>query len=101
MYLKFKAIIETKRPVVEKKSNKLQEIIVRVPARTNEFGDKIGEDDHFQVTAWKDEKIEKLKPFNAGAKVEVAVFMNGREFTTTAGDPGYGINMNLHEITGA
>lgn len=78
---------------------KIQRMILFVPARKDEFGDTMGSDDFFEITAIS----KKVAELNLNAqllekKVEVECYLNGRQFDRTDGTKGYAHNLNLNSI---
>lgn len=54
------------------------EIILRKPAKTDEFNDAVYPDDFYQCTAWN-KKINELPELEKGDKVEVMLNFQGRK----------------------
>lgn len=74
-----------------------QQIIIRKPGFTDEFGDKKGKDNYFPV--WlNDQQIKKhATDLQKGKKVEVTAFLNGFEYNGNDGIQ-YGLSINVHEL---
>ena len=100
MKVTFKAILQAKRQARTVSNGKyhLQEIVVNEPDRRDEFGEKLGPDNLFLITAWHQEKIDKLAPFNAGAKVEITAHITGKEMPLERGDIVYNTSFTLIDI---
>lgn len=100
MKVTFKAILQAKRQARTVSNGKyhIQEIVVNEPARRDEFGEKLGNDNLFLITAWHQEKIDKLAAFNAGAKVEITAHITGKEMPLDRGDVVYNTSFTLVDI---
>lgn len=74
-----KAIIESISPIETAKSGtKFVNIVIRKPARMNEFGEKIGNDDIFNVQVYNN-KIEEIPKLHKGDKIEIKMSLSGSE----------------------
>ena len=88
-----------------KNGNLIQKVVVKVPARINEFQEQIGEDQIFQITIFKKEKIDafwkdnlndKLEPIFNKMKLEVYINSNYREYE---GKDYFNIELNFKSVT--
>lgn len=81
-----------------KNHNYVQDVIIKKPARTNEFGETIGKDQFYKCTVFRKDKQDLPDPFEyAGKKVSCEAYLNGEEFTTTNG-LAYALKLNVKEL---
>ena len=77
-----------------------QEIILLVPGFTNNFGEKIGQDDLWKISILG-ESIDKFNLYerHAGSKVKTEVYISSRQYTSKKDNSiGYMVNVNLANI---
>jgi len=77
-----------------------QEIILLVPGFTNNFGEKIGQDDLWKISILG-ESIDKFNLYerHAGSKVKTEVYISSRQYTSKKDNTiGYMVNVNLASI---
>lgn len=81
MYIKTEKFIIDAIGTVSKSKNGLHdylEIVLRKPAKHDEFNEATYPDDYFQTTAWN-KKINELPEIEVGDKVEVMLNLQGRK----------------------
>jgi len=77
-----------------------QEIVLRVPAYRDEFGEQKSPDDHWRI-AILGERIDKfnLHQRHIGSRVKTEVFINSREYVSKKdSSTGYMVNVSLASI---
>jgi hypothetical protein len=77
-----------------------QEIVLLVPGFTNNFGEKIGQDDLWKISILG-ESIDKFNLYerHAGTKVKTEVYISSRQYTSKKDNSiGYIVNVNLASI---
>jgi hypothetical protein len=89
--------------VVEKvgvENTEKQSLVLYVPARSNEFGEVVGQADYFEIAVMGKKVREfNLSPQLLEKKVEVEMYLNGRQYDKIDGSKGYAHNLNLAKIT--
>ncbi|MGJ1376466.1 hypothetical protein [Sphingobacterium multivorum] len=78
------------------KAGKRQSIVVMVPGWTDSYGEKKGPDEKFQIDQFND-NIEKnpITTSDIGRKIDVEVYLKGREFDRNDGGKGYAVGLNI------
>lgn len=80
MEVTFNALIHEVNAVEESKAgSKFQRIILKVPARINQFGEVVGSDEFFEVIIFKPEKITEFwegNPTSDTNKIKITCFVN-------------------------
>lgn len=81
MEVTFNALLEEIKPVEESKTgSKLQRVILKIPARVNQFGETSGFDELHEVLIFKAEKInefwEGYSDKNPTKKIKITCYIN-------------------------
>lgn len=98
MKLEFKGFLHKIEDAREVGDTTIQDVIIRKPAFTDEFGDKRGKDDYYQCTVFND-KTALLDTLKVGDRVSVTAYLNGREFDKKdEGGKGYSNNITINKI---
>lgn len=92
-----KAYLKEKGKIKEVKNTTVQEITLFIPARKNEFGEKVGKDTCYPVSVFGSEKIKQLEQIAIRDKVEADLYLNSYEFVTTK-EIGYNLSLSLANI---
>lgn len=76
-----------------------QAIILMVPGYTDEYGEKKGKDEHYQISLLGD-SVDKfnIHPRHVGSKVKTEVYIKSSRYTNKEGKVGYIVNINLASI---
>ncbi|MGJ1296525.1 hypothetical protein ACR777_20100 [Sphingobacterium spiritivorum] len=83
----------------ESKKGRRQSFILFIPGFVDDFGEKRGSDEEWQIDIFND-NIEKygLNTNTIDKKVEVDVYISGRSYEKKEGGKGYAVNVNLKSI---
>lgn len=92
-----KAYLKSKSAIKQVKNTHLMEIVLFVPARKNEFDEKVGKDTYYPVTVFNSERIKQLENIAVRDKVEAELYLNSYEFVTTK-EIGYNLSLTLANI---
>lgn len=90
-------VSHTSQPQQLKSGKFVQEIVVTKPAGTDEFGDRVGKDQHYPIKIFKDNREDFQRAEILKKKCKATCYLNGREFTTQEG-LGWAIQLNLKTL---
>lgn len=97
--LTFKAYVEKVHPHKQAKNgNYFRKIVVRQPAFRNQFDEKIGEDNFFELIEFRNDQNFSDRHKLDRARVEVTCYLNGRENVDGAKGLYYTTMLRLKEI---
>lgn len=97
--LTFKAYVEKiDKHRQAKNGNYFRKIVVRQPAFRNQFDEKIGEDNFFELLEFRSDERFSDRHKLARAKVEVTCYVNGREHIDPAKGAFYTTTFRLKEL---
>jgi hypothetical protein len=95
-----KGIVHKVKPAQKGKNSETwyQQIVVRKPGRTDEFGDKVSNDDFYPMTKFSKNR-EDFNTDLIGKKVEVTCYLHGKETADTDNrELAYYLQLNLSEL---
>jgi hypothetical protein len=84
---------------VGEKQTQKQSILMKIPGYVNQFQEKVGEDEIWQIDLFN-KAIDKfnLHTRHQGKKVKASVFINSRPWESKDGKKGYILNANLGSL---
>jgi single-stranded DNA-binding protein len=83
--------------ITKDRRNTMQRIILNKPGYTDEFGEKVGKDDHFECKAWN-KTIESVPVLKPGDKVAAMLNLQGSEFIDDHGKKSYSAQLTIRKI---
>lgn len=99
MITQFKAIIHSSDGLkTSEKGFRYVPFKVLVPGFTNEFGEKVGKDMIYPITAIND-KVDMLANASVGKKIDIKCSIVSDEYQDSKGVTQYGIKFLLHSLT--
>lgn len=76
----------------------LRRIIVTKPAFTDEFGEKKGNDQDFEIAAFSEAQKKIPAEIAPGAKVSIKCYLNSKAYITSDTKEGYNLSLSLGTI---
>ena len=96
----FKCIVKSMSGIQKTRDMKHEylEIVLTKPARKDEFGESIGNDDFFLVKAWN-KKATELPGLVPGDRVNATLILQGGEGLDKESKIYHSLNLTLYKIT--
>jgi hypothetical protein len=100
MYVQQKFILHYVSPIETTDRGNVQNIQLMLPAKTDEFGDKFGEDHIYDVRCYNKDlmKLPDLMKIRLGSVVKCSVYISSRKVVTQTGKEFYQPYITLKNI---
>nr|WP_319570232.1 hypothetical protein [uncultured Draconibacterium sp.] len=94
-----KFLVEQVFPETTSKNGKhrTKRIILNKPGYHNSFGEKVGDDDIYECTAWN-KTIDELPELKHGDKVTAVINLQGRKNIDQSGNEFYNLNISIRSL---
>lgn len=96
----FKCIVKSVSGKLKTKDEKHEyvEVVVTKPARKDDFGEPMGNDDIFLTKAWN-KKAQELPALKPGDKVNVTLILQGSEGLDQNSQIYHSLNLTIYKIS--